>query len=161
MNGSRVLVPQRVDPERRPSTPVSRSAPSERAKGFLTGGAEAFVAAIDDQPPERQSAARRLAQWAIEREQEGVMRLHTYHGKDGHVRTLLPYLPDEQVGLITIWADGGVSLWRSVFERRAPQTIDPLEELLGKRIGNGNTARDFSDDALSAVTHAYRDASRA
>ena len=67
------------------------------------------------------------------------------------------------MGLATIWNDNGayISFWRSVFERRAPGSITTVETALGVRIGTGNTVRLPSDEALGALTEAYRQAARA
>lgn len=47
--GARVLVPQRVDPERHPQDPdVAR--PKTADQGDLTEGADAFIASIDGSP---------------------------------------------------------------------------------------------------------------
>jgi hypothetical protein len=112
--GSQVLVPQRVDPERVPRVgPV----PSV-AKGTLFEGPEAFVASIEDAEEKDRAALRQLAAWAISLEREGLVGLFSYRGTSGRF-TLLPRLLAEDVGLVTIWNDGGayLSLWQSVFER--------------------------------------------
>ena len=65
-------------------------------------------------------------------------------------------------GLVTIWNDGGASLqfWRSVFEKRAPDFIERIEDLAGTQVGRGNTARNISEDLLSALTEAYAEAAK-
>ena len=77
--------------------------------------------------------------------------------------TLLPRLVDVGAGLVTIWNDGGAYLgfWRSVFEKRAPGFIERIEDLLGTRVGQGNTTRNISDELLEALTEAYAAASKA
>jgi hypothetical protein len=74
--------------------------------------------------------------------------------------TLLPRLRTENVGLVTIWNEGGAYLqfWRSVFERRAPKTLSRVERITPVQIGQGNTAREVSDALLEALTDAYREA---
>jgi len=62
-------------------------------------------------------------------------------------------------GLVTIWNDNGaasLSLWRTVFERCAPTSIEPVEKLLSKPTGTGNVIRGFRDEVLEALTTAYR-----
>jgi hypothetical protein len=83
----------------------------------------------------------------------------TYHGKNG-ILTLLPYLTDEKVGLVTFWRDGGMKLWRTVFERRAPNSIEPIEVLIGRPIGDGSGAgtQDARAELLEALGSAYREA---
>jgi hypothetical protein len=158
IGGSEVLVPQRVDPERavrearRPDSTIRKSG------GYLANGADDFVASIESALPEHREELRRVADWAIMLEQEGLVRLKTYHGKGR--RTLLPRLTADDAGLVTIWNDRGayISLWRSVFERRAPASIDRVERLLGVAIGSGNTTRDLRDEVLEALADAYREA---
>jgi hypothetical protein len=88
----------------------------------------------------------------------------TYFGLAGDV-SLLPRLKDENVGLVTLWRYSGgkpaISFWRSVFERRAPQSITPTERLIGKPIGQGTTTSQVTRELLSAIEHAYQSASSA
>jgi hypothetical protein len=157
VNGSQVLVPQRIDPERRPS--IERpTRPRDAATTYVSPGAEDFVAAVEDAPPQRRASLRRVCDWAVALEQDGLVRLITYHGKNG-ILTLLPYFPDEQVGLVTFWRDGGMKLWRSVFERRAPACIEPIEALIGRPIGDGSGAgtREPPPALLEMLASAYRD----
>jgi hypothetical protein len=156
VNGEKVIVPQRVDPERPPQDDVP--VPRRAAGGYLAEGAEDFEAAIETSPQDHQAALRRLSSWARTLEAEGLVSLKTYHGK-GRM-TLLPRLVADDAGLVTIWNDNGpyVSLWRSVFERRAPNSIEAVESVAAVRIGNGNVVRELSDEFLSALTAAYREA---
>jgi hypothetical protein len=159
IDGSRVMVPQRVDPERQ----AVETAPPPRAKvstGYATAGSSDFVDAIQASPDAYRDDLRRLADWAISLEQVGLVRLLTFHGK-GRM-TLLPYPIGEDAGLVTIWNDKGASLsvWRSVFERRAPKSIPQVEAVIGARIGTGKLVRVFSDDVLEALTSAYREAAK-
>ena len=86
------------------------------------GGGEAFLEVVERLPQDRQLALRRLHDWAVGLEREDLADLSTYFGKRGEV-TLLPRLRPEQTGLATVWNRNGqafLSLWRTVFERRAP-----------------------------------------
>jgi hypothetical protein len=53
-----------------------------------------------------------------------------------------------------------VSLWRSVFERRAPESITAVEAAISTRIGAGNPVRSLSDEAFQALEAAYRVAAK-
>lgn len=78
--------------------------------------------------------------------------------------TLLPRLRGIDAGLATIWNDRGaaLSLWRSVFEKRAPNSIGRVEELIAPKIlGNGSSITDIPDELLQALTEAYREAAGA
>jgi hypothetical protein len=160
VGGARVMVPQRVDAERTPSeaTPAARAEPTA---GYPSGTAE-FIAAIERSPTQHQEQLRRLTDWAIALEREGLVSLSTYRGKSG-VRSLLPRLLDDNVGLVTIWNYGSPSLafWRSVFERRAPHGLASVEQVIAPlTVGQGNTARIITDELLEALTEAYREAAR-
>ena len=163
VDGTRIMVPQRVDPER-VYTPESPRPAGETRPSIVptTAGADEFVAAIDAAPTEERAELRRLADWAISLEEEGLVRLLTGHGKKGRM-TLLPRLYGDDAGLVTIWNDHGpyVSVWRTVFERRAANEIPAVEAAIGTRIGTGNTIRSISDEALRALSRAYRTAAEA
>jgi hypothetical protein len=157
VNGSRILVPQRVDAEL-PS--VERmSAPSKPKQGHLITPEE-FHADISRAPTDAQQTLRKMYDWAAGLEAEAVIRLLAYRGYTGRT-TLLPYVLNDDAGLITVWNDGGfyISFWRSVFERRAPQAIASIESIIAPvKIGQGNTIKAVSDDLLDALSAAYRSA---
>jgi hypothetical protein len=157
----RVLVPQRVDPERFPLE-EKRVIRPVTAKGTLFDGSDAFVAAIDDAPEAERPELRRLTEWARRLEAEGLARLFSFRGGSGRF-TLLPYLLTDDAGLVTIWNDGTayISLWESVFRRRAPSSIADVEQTSGlSPIGQGRTVRDPNDDLLATIASAYREAAR-
>jgi hypothetical protein len=160
VDGSRVMVPQRVDPER---LLVETGRPPQEAKiaaGYLANGASDFADAIDTAPESQRRDLRRLYDWAVLLEQEGLVRLFTYHGKNR--LTLLPYLIGDEAGLVTVWNDNGayLSVWRSVFKRGAPNSISSVEAVIGTKIGNGNSVRLLSDEVLAALADAYREAAQ-
>ena len=81
------------------------------------------------------------------------MKLWTFHEKARS--TLLPRLPVENVGLVTIWNDNGppLSFWRSVFERRAPQTFALMEQFPDMlKIGQGTNATNITEEVLALET---------
>jgi hypothetical protein len=159
VGGSAILVPQRVDPERHLEDSQSSRQP-KRSGGRLVDGADDFVATIDRAPAEERPKLQRLAEWALALEREGLARLSTFHGI-GNRWTLLPRLQPENVGLVTIWNDGGayIQLWRSVFERRAPSTLPIVEARIAPTtIRQGSTIRDIDDAMLEALTLAYHEA---
>lgn len=89
-------------------------------------------------------------------------RLATYRGKRDTRFTLLPRLRVDNAGLVTIWNDNGAAyleFWRSVFERRAPTHIAPVEQIIAPlHIGQGNSVKQIDDSLLDALTAAYREA---
>lgn len=159
VNGSQILVPQRVEAERQQSevsSSVLARPPSERG---LVGGAEDFIAGIDSAPEEIQPLLRRLADWAAALEQAGWVNLSTYHGKGG-ILTLLPRLLADDAGLVTIFNNNGqayLQFWRSVFERCAPKSLERIDQSF-LPIKQGNTTREISNELLDALTDAYKEA---
>ena len=149
VDGTRIMVPQRVDPERVYSDPQRPAAEVKSSGVPTTPGADAFLEAIDTAPADQRAELRRLADWAVSLEREGLVRLLTGHGKKGRM-TLLPRLFGDEAGLVTIWNDNGVyvSVWRTVFESRAADEIPAVEAAIGTHIGAGNVVRLLSDDAL-------------
>jgi hypothetical protein len=163
-SGSRILVPQRVEPERRPIEPPRGVGGGPKVStATATDGPGEFQESIEEAPVEHQDALRRLCAWAVALEGERLVKLQSYRGMGGEV-TLLPRLQPENAGLVTVWNSDGasMSIYRSVFERRAPESIPKVEALIApKRIAQGNTITDISDELLAALTDAYREANRA
>lgn len=159
VGGSRVLVPQRVDAERPAAEPSPPRKSPPGSEGRLVEGATDFAAAIEQSTQEHRPGLKRLCEWAVSLESEGLVHLSTYHGV-AQRWTLLPRLPSEKAGLVTIWNEGGASLqfWRSVFERRAPESLPRVERVAPVRVGQGNSTREVSDELLGALTEAYREA---
>lgn len=159
--GQQVVVPQRVDPER----PIERSVtkpPPPPNPGLFSLGHEAFASTILDAPQDQQSLLHRLVDWALELEAEGLVTLGTYKGKAGRT-TLLPRIPSEDVGLVTIWNDKGAALsfWRSVFARRAPVSLDRIEASpSGPKIGQGTYTREITEPLLKMLSDAYRESAQ-
>jgi hypothetical protein len=158
VGGSQVVIPQRVDAERQ-DTGGEVQPPLPQPKGRLVAGGADFAAVIEESPQGHRHELQRLYEWAVGLEREGLVHLSTFHGV-AHRWTLLPRLRTEKAGLVTIWNEGGAYLqfWRSVFERRAPETLSRVERIAPVQIGQGNTTREISDELLEALTDAYREA---
>ena len=159
VNGSQILVPQRVEAERQRLEASPTMVPHLKEEGRFVEGSEDFIASIETAPETSRLLLQRLSNWASALEQARLVRLGTYHGKRG-ILTLLPRLPIDNVGLVSIYnTNGTVSLqfWRSVFERRAPKSLSLIEQSL-MPIKHGNKISEVSDDLLNALTVAYREA---
>jgi hypothetical protein len=158
VGGERIIVPQRVEPARVGTQTEGPDVPSP----VTTKGADDFLASIDVAAESERPLLRKLADWAIGLEHEGLARLWTTSGVTGR-KVLKPWLPGEDVGLVTIWNDNGaaVSLWRTVFERCAPNAIVKLETLTGVELGVGRYAPKITDELLDALAEAYREAAKA
>ena len=133
----------------------------QRQEGKSMMGAQAFEEAIYYVPAESQASLLRLHQWAIALEREGLCSLITYFStgtKEGEV-TLLTRIPPEKAGLVTIYNERGsarLQFFRSVFQRRAPNSMARIEQLT--RLGQGNKTGEIPDSLLDALTEAYREA---
>lgn len=163
----RVVVPQRVDPERpravrRDAAPPEQTPTGPPRRGQLVAGITPFAEAIQNAPVEMQPNLERLADLGQRLEDEQLADVVTYFGKRGEV-TLLPRLRPEAAGLVTFWqwTDGHpiVTPWRTVFERRAPDSIGRFEQAASPApLGQGNEISDINDDLLEAIYLAYQEA---
>jgi len=159
VKGSRVLVPQRIEPARR-TREMSDAAVSARQSGTQTDGSREFRNAIDQVAPEFRDDLARLTDWAESLEAEGLARLATRSGIS-RISSLKPLLHSEGVALVTITCDvksAYMQFFRSVFERRAAEAISAVEAALGTKITQGNSTRTFTEELLTALTDAYRQA---
>jgi hypothetical protein len=157
--GSQVLVPQRIDPGRR-TRQLSDAQVTARQATVLHRGSAEFRSAIADLPPSQRDPLMHLADWADALEQAGLVKLATYRGKNGRL-TLLPRLSPDNAGLVTIYSENGTAylqFFRTVFERRAPQSLAAVEAALGTELKRGNWTPDIPDTLLHAVASAYREA---
>lgn len=160
IGGSKVLVPQRVDPARVPKESVrqplrARTVAAERS----TAGADEFEHGIEGVPEPHRERLARLVAWARQLEAEGLARLTSFKGTNGD--TLLPRLVPDNAGLVTVWNQNGPVLyfWRSVFQRRAPKSLPRIEALVAPaQVGQGTAVREISDELVDALTDAYREA---
>jgi hypothetical protein len=160
VNNSQILVPQRVEAERQHVEASSPTATRSKVEGLGFDGADDFIAAIDDAPQPSRVLLRRLTDWAQALEREKLIKLITYHGRNG-VLTLLPRLVADDAGLVSIYNTKGTAsmqFWRSVFERRAPHVLAHIEETFNISIKKGNFTREISDELLDALTQAYKEA---
>lgn len=162
---ARIVVPQRVDPEEyrekaNNATTGATTTANSRPQGVFTEGVSEFLASIDQAPEADRQKLKVMVDWAVGLEQRGLVTLGTFKGTANRW-TLLPRIPDAGVGLVTIWNEKGAVLqfWRSVFEKRAPQSLIKLEALLAPTaLGQGNTTRNITPELLEALAHAYEEA---
>jgi hypothetical protein len=158
---TQIIVPQRVEPERQAVAPSASVESRPISSGRYVAGAAEFAASIPQAKEDQQPLLRRLLEWAVCLEHEGLARLGTYHGKSGVV-TLLPRLPTDGVGMVTIYSSptsAYLQFWRGVIERRAPQTLPLIETAAAPaKVGQGTTTWTVRDELLEELTAAYRDA---
>lgn len=167
VSGTQILVPQRIQPEEQ-RTATAAPTPSSSlgytravpAKGTLTPGAEVFAESISRAEVGEQPALRRLYAWADSLEKAGLAYLETFQGVSNRW-TLLPRIPGDKAGLVTIYNDRGayIAFNRSVFERRAPKSLTKVETVAAPtRVGQGTSTRAVSEELLEALTDSYREA---
>ncbi|MCE3552419.1 hypothetical protein LWC33_13225 [Pseudonocardia sp. RS11V-5] len=166
VEGKRVVVPQRIEPEKIDLSDRSASdpAPAQTASstGVTTPGVDAFREHLATVSPEHRATAEACAAWGERIAAAGLANVQTYTGKGGEV-VLLPRLLPEGSGLVSIYirSDGRPALqwWRSVFDRRAPHSIDAVSAAGGADIGRGSFVPAITDTLLDALFDAYREAS--
>ena len=169
IGGRRVVVPQRVEPERPIRTEradaAARTEPSTSSSprgGELVAGIEGFRERVNGAPDEYRKVLDKFVVWAGRVARLGSIDVSTYYGKRVEV-VLLPRLLPERVGLASLYcyADGkpAVQLWRSVFERKAPNSVHQVATAAGMAgLGQGTMAQTVSDDLLAALLQAYEEA---
>ena len=163
VNGAQIALPQRVSPDlgTTTSSATAGGGRSARPGGVLSDGSEAFRATVEDAPAEAQARFDELIAWAEQLAVLPNVRLFSYTGSFQH--SLLPRILPDNAGLVTIYnykQRPSVTVWRSVFERLAPKSIEAVERVIAPvRIGQGNTVYNMTSQALEALTAAYREAS--
>jgi hypothetical protein len=165
VEGKRVVIPQRIEPEKveRPDrrTGDQAQAPSTPDSGSTSPGVDAFRDHFGTVAAEYRSIAEACAAWGERIAKAGLADVQTYTGKSGEV-VLLPRLLPERSGLVSIYvrSDGrpAIQWWRSVFDRRAPHSINAVATAGGAEIGRGTYAPAITDALPEALFEAYREA---
>ena len=157
--GSRVVIPQRVEPARRAARTTRSHAERQPSTSAVPGDA-VFREGIATADPDQRAFLTRLADWAVTLKDKRLASIHTYQGKK-NMTTLLIYIPGDS-SLVTIFRDARTSylaMYRSVFERRAPNSLTRLEAVLGRdAVKQGSTLRDVPDEVLDILSAAYDEA---
>jgi hypothetical protein len=163
VNGAQVASPQRVSPDvsaTMPYTTPDRVGPAA-SRGILSDGSDVFRASVKGITGESRTTFDDLITWAEQLALQSHVRLFSYAGTR-HL-TLLPRIVPDDVGLVTIWNDHQrpyVSVWRSVFERLAPNSIESVERTIAPaKIGQGSTVSNITPEVLGALMAAYQEAS--
>ena len=101
----------------------------------------------------------KLIAWAEQLASLPNVRLFSYTGSTQH--SLLPRILPDSVGLVTIYnyrQQPSITVWRSVFKRLAPNSIEAVERVIAPvRLGQGNTVWNITPQVLEALTAAYRE----
>jgi hypothetical protein len=154
--GKTILMPQRIDPGREAQN--TDEPPDVETRWYK--GSSAFRAKIESDGGEHSQAYLRLSDWAEALEAAGAARLFTYTGK--FYTTLLPYLIDEDAGMLTLYyrkeAPPSFQVWRSVVQRAAPGHMPSVVDALQPAsLGQGTSTYDLTDQLLRAFTAAYEE----
>ena len=161
VNGAQVALPQRVSPDIGATMPLAMPGRAKPAGsgGILSDGPDAFRASIEGTTGETRTMLDELIAWAERLALLPNVRLFTYSGTK--LCTLLPRIMPDNVGLATVWNDNQqpyISVWRSVFERLAPNSIEPVEHVIAPiKIGQGNTIRNITPQVLEVLAAAYQE----
>jgi len=161
MNGTEIVMPQRISPDTSMVSDVPTPRVSSVSKGVLSEGLDVFVESIAGIDGVDRAKFDQLLKWANAIAELPGVKLFTYAGVNRNRFTLLPRLITENAGLVTIWNDNKrpyVSFWRGVFERRAPKSIDKVEQAADLKIGQGNVTSEVSDMLLETLHQASREA---
>lgn len=163
VKGSQIVVPSRIDPAidevRSVASPNDHHKKPSSFSAIASDGSEIFVKMIERAPVEKRADLHLLADWAGMLSAEGLVEISTTQGVDRWVLNLR--IPGDVVGLVSIYNQKGASitLYRSVFEKRAPGSIAHVEQALApKMLGQGNSTADISQGLLNALADAYREA---
>lgn len=120
-----------------------------------------FVASIEQAPGSEREKLRQAARWVESLLVEGLVEL-AFSDQPHKTQWTLTVRPTRSpAALAVVFNDGpaSIGLWRSVFERLAPNAMARLEQAIApRRLGQGNAVRDFSDELFGALTDAYREA---
>lgn len=161
VNGTQILVPQRVEPERR-AAEATVSLPDPSSAAEIVPGVDEFAASIKTAPAERQPFLSRICEWARTLEGQHLARLSTRQGKTGDA-TLFVYVPGDSC-LVTVVNGRNAAymrLWRSVFEKLTSASLPRVEEIFGLEIRRGTSTREAGDALLQALAGAYKEAATA
>lgn len=152
---SLLLLPQRIAPDIR-AIAQSLILPSDGKKQ----GTGLFEQAVKDGPQTYRAEYNSMIAWAQQLGNENNARIFSWSGKQ--YVTILPYLPSENAGLVSLYytpeKPPSIQLWRSVFEKAAPNSIEPIEVLIGKSIGQGSSTTNLSEELYALLHAAYVEA---
>ena len=134
----------------------------DRDRGQRMPGAEAFLSVIEDAPEPDRPMLKRLYDWAVTLEQQGLSILETRLGS--HNKSLRYCLPNVERPPAIIYRAGDrnrFDLVRARIHQRAPKADARIEQILGPdeyRLGKTSHVRELPDGLLEALTDAYREA---
>lgn len=160
VGGAQVALPQRITPDIS-VTPSPATTARARPSGVVSDGPTAFRASTEGTTGETRTMFDQLIAWAEQLAELPNVRLFTFTGGDTGRCTLMPRIMPDYAGLVTIWNSNQLpylSVWRSVFERRAPNSIESVEKVIApSQLGQGTTVHVITTQVLDAIKAAYEE----
>ena len=157
INGTPVMIPQRVTPERHEAVVEQARTERRRSPADAYPGADKFEELFHNAPEENRETIESVLAWARRLEHQKLARLVTKIGKVN--KTLRPEVPGEGAGFVTIWGgSGGVAMTvnDSVLQRRVPHLVDKVMAMSP----NGDWNLSMDDQTLAVLTEAYMEAAK-
>ena len=155
VNGAKILVPQRIDPEREPESEAASVGPT-RKRSKKSDGSGRFREIAAERGEDEQAALIRIADWVDNLAAEEVCRVQTVEAKTQV--SLRPRLLDQDTRLahFSTSLEPGKEPWAWLFGpfARAPESTALVRDAAGK-IGGGTPV---TDELLEALAEAYREA---
>lgn len=137
-------------------------AKQQRSSGSYTGSGDAFRDSIENAREEFQPDLTRLYQWAVSLEQNNLATLSTWPGQNISMQVTVP----GKSALVSIrsYPNSNILFYASHFRRLAPNSIPLVDKLIGStslrdiQSSSPRVMGVVSDDLLTALTAAYREA---
>ena len=101
VNGTPVMIPQRVTPERQEVTVGQVNADVRGSSTVRYHGVDQFEALFEDAPEDNQPTIKAILDWTREIEREGLATLETAIGPRN--RTVRAIVPGENSGFVALW----------------------------------------------------------
>lgn len=157
VNGTPVMIPQRVTPERHEAVVEQARTETRRSPVDAYPGADKFEELFHDAPERNRQTIESVLAWARRLESQKLARLVTKIGKVNN--TLRPEVPGEGAGFVTIWGGGGgvgMTVNESVLQRRVPHLVEKVLALSP----DGDWRIRIDDATLAVLSEAYKAAAK-
>ena len=163
VNGTPVMIPQRVTPERQEVTVEQANTGGRGSSTVRYHGVDQFEALFEDAPVENRKTIKSVLDWTRDIEQEGLATLETAIGPRN--KTVRAIVPGENAGFVALWqsrnGDGiDMSIHDSVLKRRVPQHLVSKVSSLSPKGDGGIPFTHINDKTLAVLTEAYKEAAK-
>ena len=163
VNGTPVMIPQRVTPERQEVTVEQANTGGRGSSTVRYQGVDQFEALFEDAPVENRKTIKSVLDWTRDIEQEGLATLETAIGPRN--KTVRAIVPGENAGFVALWqsrnGDGiDMSIHDSVLKRRVPQHLVSKVSSLSPKGDGWIPFIHVNDKTLAVLTEAYKEAAK-